>query len=179
MRKPVATGKVIADKQRQMKIPAIPSTKTGLFREGIGIALSDEENWINSGILGLAGVWRGSGPTMEDGKDYWIMADTTKAYETATEVLDKANQQYLKSVAQFRGEIKNDVSAIAASRDKISAEMAKIVKQCTEALALMNSSDMEKAIANAERLATALRSMSEVASHRITFAIMDNHPNKE
>lgn len=105
------------------------------------------------------------------------MSDVKKAMEDGLHEIDEALAGYNRVLVQFRSTIKNDLSSLAASAAKVQAENAKIAQACRAVIEVMTSPDMEEAIANAERLANALKAISELKSHNITFAVLGRKPD--
>lgn len=101
------------------------------------------------------------------------MTDVTPEYEKANKVISEAQAAYNKTLDQFRGAIKNDLASISASADRVVRENAKMKAAYEAAAVLLTSPEMGQAIANAERLAKALESISALQSHSITFAVLD------
>lgn len=159
-----------------MKPPLFPQPKaTGQWREGFGILAKDFSAWINAGGLQwhlLGGPTTGA---MKNEGDF-VMADVEQAYEEARQVVGSAQEAYLKLVQSFRNNIKNDLASISASADRVQKEQAKMKAAYDAATKMLICPEMEKAIANAERLATALAAISELQSHSITFAVLDKKP---
>lgn len=142
-----------------------------------GVCWSERE--INAFVLagGAAEVmlYPPSNAAMKREGDY-RMSDMAKAYEDSNEVISTAHKAYTKTLEQFRSTIKNDVSSIASSASKMQSEQAKIAEACRATIGVLTSAEMQQAIANAERLAGALRAISELKSHNITFAVLDSKP---
>jgi hypothetical protein len=160
----------------RLRGPPLPQpVRSGRFREGIGWRKSDLDAFVIAG--GLQWTLLSEAPSKERiREEKFIMSDVEQAYEAATEQISKANEAYNKAIAGFRGTIKNDLASIAASGEKVTVEAGKIQRQCQAAVATMTSPEMLAAIQNAERLAQALKSISELQSHKITFAVLDSKP---
>lgn len=158
-----------------MGMPRFPDPiRTGEFREGIGIRAGDMEKWVLAGGLPwimLSGRVKSNKGEQKEG--YYIMADVQEAYDEANEQLLKAKEAYHKTIESFRSTIKNDLSSIAASAAKVQAEAQKMNQAYGSTITSLTSEQMEKAIANAERLAAALTAISTVNSHSLTFAVID------
>lgn len=92
----------------------------------------------------------------------------------------KAQQIAIRGTfANFLSEATNYVASIRASVDAVRMEGMRLDVACTNSIAMLTSSQMESAIKNAERLATALKAISELRSHSITFAVLDTKPPTE
>lgn len=135
--------------------------------------LSEINAWMVAG--GLQWVMLGERTTTKAMRlegDY-NMTDIAPEYQKANKVIAEAKAAYDKTLEQFRGAIKNDLASISASADRVQRENAKMKAAYEAAAGTLNSPEMEKAIANAERLATALQAISALQNHSITFAVLD------
>jgi hypothetical protein len=109
-------------------------------------------------------------------KGYEIMSDVQEAYKKSQGDIDAACAAYNKSIDKFRSTIRNDLSSISSSAEKVKGECNKMGDAYQRAINTLTSEGMIAAIANAERLATALQAISELQSHSITFAVLDKKP---
>jgi len=99
-----------------------------------------------------------------------------KAQEEVEREIDEVGSlsaSYIAAVKKIRGELGNDVDSIAKASARLKVETAKAIDEYRAALTLWTSPEMERAISNAERLATALKSVNELKSQSITFAVLD------
>lgn len=101
------------------------------------------------------------------------MSDVDAAYETATKTIDKALEAYQKVVADFRGTIKNDLASISSSAAKVQAESGKMLQAYVNTQTILTTPKFEQAIVNAERLAVALKAISELSETKVAFAVMN------
>lgn len=145
------------------------------FREGVAFRAGDIKKWVISGEPKKAMLVGASkkGKRTENGKEYYIMSDVERAYEDANETIAKAQKAYGKILGEFRSTIGNDLKSISASADKTVSQYEKIRTAYVGTINLLTSDDMEKAIINAERLASALRTIGEVKSAEVSFKLMD------
>lgn len=135
--------------------------------------MREVNKWIVAG--GCRWAMLGSGKTtkaMHKEGDYF-MDDVVEEYVKANQTIADAQAAYSKTLQGFRSAIKNDLSSIDASANKVTAEAAKMQQAYRNAIGTLTAPDMEAAIKNAERLAAALRAISELQSHSITFAVLD------
>jgi len=151
-----------------MGMPQFPDpVRTGKSRDGIMYA----ENSINKWIVAGGMDWILLKTTEEN-----HMSQVDEAYEKANEVISKAKLAYDKTLSDFRGSIKNDLSSIASSADRVQKETVKMANAYKESVTLLTSPDMIQAIENAERLATAIKAISELQTHKITVALLSGKP---
>jgi hypothetical protein len=129
------------------------------------------EAWQVAGGLEWVLLGKSTGATRNEG-DY-LMSDVNEAYEKANLVISNANTAYNKTVVDFRSTIKNDMTSISASADKVQKESVKLSAAYRASISLLNSPEMITAIANAERLAAALTAISQVQPNKIAFAVIE------
>lgn len=147
-----------------------PQPVRAATREGVGWAAADLDKWVVAGGLDWALIGKRKFGDQREGS---FMSEVVEAYESARKLIDDANAAYNKTVAGFRGTIKNDLASIASSAEKVQAEVGKMQRAYQAAVETLTSPSMASAIENAERLANALKAISELQSHSITFAVLD------
>ena len=81
---------------------------------------------------------------------------------------------YEERLTQFRSQCKNDVVSLEAAARKTEDAALRMNRAYTGMFEQLNGVDMMKAIENAERLAAALKALSELQAHRLTFAVLDS-----
>lgn len=154
-------------------MPIFPQAFVGVGNKGEHLwSRKDLHAWISSGKLDYV---------MLDGRPkndihsggYEIMSDVDAAYETATKTIDKALEAYQKVVADFRGTIKNDLASISSSAAKVQAESGKMLQAYVNTQTILTTPKFEQAIVNAERLAVALKAISELSETKVAFAVMN------
>lgn len=102
---------------------------------------------------------------------YMAVEDTIIAEQT--ESIKQAVATYEELVKTFRGAVKNDISSVKASASAIENNLDRMRNVYLGTVAMLTSRDFVLAIENAERLATALKAISDLQSHSITFAVLD------
>lgn len=123
----------------------------------------------------------------ERGVDIWFvdnwsdvlrthLMDRSEDIEKSEKSLQEAGQRMSKTIRDIAGSMKNDVVSISASSDKMAREMYKVHQSTKDVIGALTGESMVQAINNAERLATALKAISELQSHSITFAVLDKKP---
>lgn len=149
-------------------------TVTGTNRDGVGYKDSDINKWVVSGEpqkIMLCGTKHRSKSEINGG--YYIMSDVSKAYDDANEVIEKARDGYNKTLLAFRSTIANDLKSISSSADKTVKEGEKLRVTYENTISTLTSNDMERAIENAERLAAALKLISELKSADVSFRLTE------
>lgn len=139
-------------------------------RDGLAYRPADIDRWVVAGGPAWSFIGKHKFNDSEKGS---YMSEVVEAYDNARKLIDDANVAYNKTLQSFRSTIRNDLSSIASSADKVQAEVGRMQRSYQAAVDTLTSPSMEAAIANAERLATALRAVSELQSHSITFAVLD------
>lgn len=97
----------------------------------------------------------------------------------ATESANRANTSLENldlTVRKFRERIKNDLSSMKAASDRVQSEVSQMSEKYKAAQEILTSPVMEKAIANAERLAIALKQISELSETKLSVAVFGPVP---
>lgn len=144
----------------------------GIFR-GAAFSLKEVNAYIRAGGLQWNMLMDGKTTKGKKREGDYQMTDITPEYEKANQVISNAQAAYNKTLDQFRSTVKNDLASISASADRVQRENEKMRSAYEAAAGMLTSPEMEKAIANAERLATALQAISALQNHSITFAVLD------
>jgi len=155
-----------------------PARSFGGTKEDAGgaFAVRDLNKFIKAG--GLEWGLLDPRPTKEASRREgdFNLSDVDDAYEKATAVIATAHDGYTKAVRDFKTEIKNDLASISASANKVQAEAQKAAAANRQAIEVMTSERMLMALANAERLATALHSINSLEPNSLTFAVFGKKP---
>ncbi len=114
--------------------------------------------WFIKNVVPFELLWR-SGMEIEV-----VSTESADRANTALENLDT-------TVRKFRERIKNDLSSMKASSDRVQSEVSQMSEKYKAAQAILTSPEMERAITNAERLAVALKAVSELSETRLNFAV--------
>lgn len=97
----------------------------------------------------------------------------------ATESANRANTSLENldlTVRKFRERIKNDLSSMKAASDRVQSEVSQMSEKYKAAQEILTSPVMEKAIANAERLAIALKQISELSETKLSVTVFGPGP---
>lgn len=92
---------------------------------------------------------------------------SVEASERATQALEKLEGK-LKS---FRSVLGNDLTSIKAASQRVNTEVSGMTAQYAAAQALLTSPEFDRAIANAERMATALEAISRLSDTSLNVSI--------
>lgn len=136
---------------------ALKSYNDGRVREGVYYNGTEVNRWV------VAWKWA----TQTEMLFMNIIESLKENYEAAS-ALWKSYDDKLK---EFRGVVKNDVASLEASARKTAEAVQKMNKAYNDVLAQMNGEEMALAIQNAERLAAALKSLSELQVHTLNFTV--------
>jgi negative regulator of replication initiation len=101
------------------------------------------------------------------------MPTEAKMIEELTDDVRSALKLYEDTVVKFRSSVKNDIASAKSSAIAIAENVRRMGDVYHSTAAMLTTPEFEKAIANAERMATALKAISELNSHSITFAVLD------
>lgn len=147
-------------------IKAIASSATTSghgFRRGIGYRREAIENFDNT-IGPFYQIWR-------------LGMELDIAATESTDRAAKAIENLDAIVKNFREKIKNDTASMKAASERVQGECARMSVQYRQAQELLISPEFERAIANAERMATALQSISALSETRLSVAVFSggNH----
>lgn len=86
---------------------------------------------------------------------------------------DEALERYKQLVTKFRGEVKNDLSSVQAGARATEEAVQRMGKAYAATTSMLTTPEFTRALENAERMAVALKAISELQSHSITFAVLD------
>jgi len=109
-------------------------------------------------------------------RHYKLWKDSTMlelASVEASERAEAAMAKLEKHLETFRGRVGNDLTSIKAASQRVQTEVATMSEKYVAARDLLTSPDFERAIANAERMATALRSISELSETKLSVAVFN------
>lgn len=96
----------------------------------------------------------------------------TEAANRAMESLERLDA----AAKQFRSVVKNDLTAMKASSDRVQTEVSAMADRYKQATQLLTSEDFERALSNAERMATALKAISELSETKLSVAVFGGKP---
>lgn len=102
-----------------------------------------------------------------------FMSTEAKMLTELTDEVKAALEVYGNTVKQFRGAVKNDIASAKSAASSIEDNLRRMGLVYNSTAAMLTTAEFEKALVNAERMAAALRAISELQSHSITFAILD------
>lgn len=138
-------------------------------RAQIGIHKKDVNKAVALGwhhsIIGIHG---------EHSEEYQSMATTEERFDEATAAVDSAYQRFKEARDKLTGSLRNDAASVASASEKMVASMRRVGEATREVETLLTSERMMQAIANAERLASALTAIAEVRKSEVTFAVIAN-----
>jgi transcriptional regulator with AAA-type ATPase domain len=154
------------DKYFPKELEAIPSP-SGQFYRG-------ERTWFASEIEQYEPIYRYA-RAWKVTTEASVVA--TEAARLANESIDKLN----KTVEAFRGQIKNDLASMKAASDRVQSEVRQMEARYLQAQHTLTTPEFERAIANAERMARALESISALSQTKLAFAVFSgsNPPTTE
>lgn len=101
------------------------------------------------------------------------MAVSDEMIQEQIEALQGTLDRYHDLTHKFRGEVKNDISSVKAQAVATEETVNRIGKAYAATARLLTTPEFERALSNAERMAAALKAISDLNSHSITFAVLD------
>jgi hypothetical protein len=91
----------------------------------------------------------------------------TEAANRAIESLGKLDA----AAKKFREVVKNDLTSMKASSDRVQTEVAQMGERYKHATQLLTSKEFEHALENAERMAAALKAISALSETKLSVAV--------
>lgn len=146
------------------------------LRDGVACSVLDTKEWV---LANWPGLLIGHSGEEHKQEDEGSMANLDERFDEATAKIESAYARFDAARARFKGEMKNDAAQLSAGADKITAQIEKVQRTLGQLLAMMSAGDMQTAIANAERLATALEKINGLASNRVTFSVIAPGPKDQ
>ena len=134
------------------------------------------------------------------GKDEWRVGDIRKMIDTPIHQLSTARgmamdieqhavevsgaaEEALKSLKasleKFRSTLANDLTAIKAASSRVQSETLQMKQAYQAAQSMLTTPEFERGVANAERMAVALRAISELSETRLSVAVFGGGQGKD
>lgn len=82
-------------------------------------------------------------------------------------------ERYKTRLVDFRSAVKNDVASLDAAAKRSTDATNKMVSAYGHVIEILNSTEMEKAVQNAERLAAAMQALANLQSHKLVLSVVD------
>ena len=102
----------------------------------------------------------------------WKVSMEASIAATESTVRAQASVDNLKkTLVDFRGTIKNDLSSMKAASERVQNEVLQMRDKYKQAQDLLNSPEFVQAIENAERMAKALESIQRLTETKISVAV--------
>lgn len=102
----------------------------------------------------------------------WKVSMEASIAATESTVRAQASVDNLKkTLVDFRGSIKNDLTSMKAASERVQNEVLQMREKYKQAQDLLNSSEFVKAIENAERMATALQAIQTLTETKVSVAV--------
>ena len=76
-----------------------------------------------------------------------------------------------KTLLDFRGSIKNDLSSMKAASERVQNEVVQMREKYKQAQDLLTTPEFVKAIENAERMASALKAIQALTETKVSVAV--------
>lgn len=146
-------------------IPPMPGPVKAPFREGMGWDKDVLDSWTAHGGWASCVFDR-----TEKGEGGFM--DLEEKALSASESVRKVVDGYMEKMRHLKSTLQNDSASIKASAERVEKEHARMNAAMQSTISLMTSPEMAEAIANAERLAVALKAIGEAKSASAQFALV-------
>lgn len=130
--------------------------KTGQFREGTGFDARAIERMKPQSVQRK--LWK---------EAVMIELASEEAAQRAAQAVDKLDER----INAFRSKVGNDLSSMKAASQRVQTEVQSMSDKYAAARDLLTSPEFERAIANAERMASALESISRLSETKLSVAV--------
>lgn len=80
---------------------------------------------------------------------------------------------------KFKSTLGNDITSIKAAGARVQSEMIQMKQAYQVAQSILTTPEFERAVANAERMAVALKSISELSETKLSVAVFSGGPEKD
>ena len=102
----------------------------------------------------------------------WKMSmEATIASVESTQRAQAAIDNLRKTLNEFRGAIKNDLSSMKAASERVQNEVLQMHDKYRKAQDILTTPDFMKAIENAERMAAALEAIQKLTETKVSVAV--------
>jgi len=100
-----------------------------------------------------------------------FMTVEAKMLSEMTDEVKDALYAYEEVVKKFRGSVKNDISSAKSSASSLEENIRRMGAVYKETMTILNSDEFMGALANAEKMAMALKALAEVNMQTVNFSI--------
>ena len=152
----IAIDKTIPPSLDFSKFFSAATVKTGKFREGV--AWKTDAIREAQPIARQLSVWKNS---------KMIELASEEAAQRAVAASERLDQH----LASFRSRVNNDLTSIKAASQRVQTETQSMADKYLAARDLLTSPEFERAIANAERMATALEAIGRLSKTKLSVAV--------
>jgi hypothetical protein len=80
------------------------------------------------------------------------------------------------SLDKFKSSLANDLTSIKAAGSRVQSETLQMKQAYQAAQSMLTTPDFERAVANAERMAAALKAISELSETKLSVAVFSGGP---
>ena len=115
---------------------------------------------------------------LEKVKDRAAFFSTWKVSMETYVMADEAANRAVESVEKLRGvtesfrlNVKNDIASMKAASERVQTSVVQMSEKYKQAMGLLNSPEFQTAVANAERMAKALESISSLSETKLSVAV--------
>ena len=105
--------------------------------------------------------------------------DIEKSAVEVSGAAETALQSLKASLDKFKSTIANDLTAIKAASSRVQSETLQMKQAYQAAQVMLTTVEFERAVANAERMAVALKAISELSDTKLSVAVFSGGQKKE
>ena len=134
------------------------------------------------------------------GKDAWNVGDLRRMVDTPIHQISTARgvamdieqhavevsgaaEEALKSLKasldKFKSTLANDLTSIKAAASRVQSETLQMKQAYQAAQSMLTTPEFERGVANAERMAAALKAISELSETKLSVAVFSGGPARE
>lgn len=92
---------------------------------------------------------------------------------------EEALKSLKASLDRFKSTLANDLTSIKAAGSRVQSEALQMKQAYQAAQAMLTTADFERAVSNAERMATALKAISELSETKLSVAVFSGGQARE
>lgn len=93
-------------------------------------------------------------------------------------VAEEALKSLKASLDKFKSTLANDLTSIKAAGTRVQSECLQMKQAYQAAQAMLTTAEFERAVANAERMAAALKAISELSDTKLSLAVFSGGQSK-
>jgi two-component SAPR family response regulator len=105
--------------------------------------------------------------------------DVEQAAVETSEAAEDALKSLKVAMDKFKSTLANDLTSIKAAGSRVQSEALQMKQAYQAAQAMLTNAEFERAVANAERMAAALKAISELSETKLSVAVFSGGHARE